>query len=46
MDEMATLQSKLNDAFDMKDLGHANHILGMRIMRDREKRLLCLSESE
>ena len=38
MDEMATLQSKLNDdAFDMKDLGNANHILGMRIMRDREK---------
>ena len=35
MDEMATLQSKLNDAFDMKDLGHANHILGMRITRDR-----------
>ena len=37
MDDMATLQSKLNDDFDMKDLGNANHILGMRIMRDREK---------
>ena len=24
MDEMATLHSKLNDAFDMKDLGNAN----------------------
>ena len=46
MDEMATLQSKLNDAFDMKYLGHANHILGMRIMRDRQKRLLYLSQSE
>ena len=46
MDEMATLQSKLNDAFDMKDLGHANHILGMRITRDRQKRLLYFSQSE
>ena len=33
MDEMATLQSKLNDAFDMKNLGNANHILGMWIMQ-------------
>ena len=46
MDEMATLQSKLNDAFDMKNLGHANHILGMRIMLDRKKHLLYLSQSE
>ena len=46
MDEITTLQSKLNDAFDMKDLGHANHILGMRIMHDREKQLLYLSQSE
>ena len=46
MDEMATLQSKLNDAFDMKDLGNANHILDMRIMRDRQKRLLYLSQTE
>ena len=46
MDEMATLQSKLNDAFDMKDLGNANHILGMWIMRGREKWLLYLSQSE
>ena len=46
MDEMATLQSKLNDAFDMKDLGNANHILRMRIVRDVEKWLLYLSLSE
>ena len=46
MDEMATLQSKLNGAFDMKVLGNANHILGMQIIRDREKRLLYLSQSE
>ena len=46
MDEMATLQSKLNYTFDMKDLGNANCILGMRIMRDRQKRLLYLSQTE
>ena len=46
MDEMATLQSKLNDTFDMKDLGSANHILGMHIMRDRQKRLLYLSQTK
>ena len=32
MDDIASLRSKLNDAFDMKDLGKANHILGMRIV--------------
>ena len=46
MDEMATLQSKLNDTFNIKDLGNANHILGMRIMRDRQKQLLYLSQIE
>ena len=45
-DELAALQSKLNDTFDMKDLGDANHILGMRIKRDRSKRLLYLSQTE
>ena len=45
MDEMATLQSKLSDAFEIKDLGNANLILGMQIMCDKEKRLLYLSQS-
>ena len=44
MDEMATFQSKLNDTFDMKDLGNENHIFGVRIMGDRRKRLLHLSQ--
>ena len=35
IDELATLQSNLNDNFDMKDLGDANHILGMQILWDR-----------
>ena len=34
IDEMAILQSKLNDNFDMKDLESANHILAMHIMQD------------
>ena len=32
IDELVTLQSKLNATFDMKDLGDANHILGMRVV--------------
>ena len=43
---MATLQLKLNDTFDMKDLGNPNHILGMHIMCVRQKRLLYLSQTE
>ena len=42
-EDIASLKSKLNNAFDMKDLGEANHILGMRIVRDREKKVLFLS---
>ena len=30
--EVDALKSKLNATFDMKDLGKANHILGMRIV--------------
>ena len=30
----------------MKDLGDASHILGMRIVRDRDKKLLYLSQTE
>ena len=43
MNDIASLKSKLNDAFDMKDLGEANHILSMRIVRNREKKVLFLS---
>ena len=44
--ELATLKAKLNDNFDMKDLGDASHILGMHIERDRDKKLLYLSQTE
>ena len=33
--ELDGIHAKLHEAFDMKDLGDAGHILGMRIMRDR-----------
>ena len=32
MNELAAMKSKVNDSFDMKDLGDASHILGMRIV--------------
>ena len=41
--EIDALKKRLMDAFEMKDLGDANHILGMRIIRDRTKILLYLS---
>ncbi|KAH6836230.1 plant intracellular ras group-related LRR 3 [Perilla frutescens var. hirtella] len=31
--------------FDMKDLGKAGHVLGIKIIRDRQKRMLCLSQA-
>ena len=43
MDELASLKVKLNDSFYIKDLGGASHILGMRIERDRDKKLLYFS---
>jgi ATP-binding cassette subfamily B (MDR/TAP) protein 1 len=42
-EEISVLKSKLHANFDMKDMGEASHILGMRIRRDRCKRLLYLS---
>ena len=35
----------LSSQFFMKDLGEAAYILGMKIYRDRSKRLLGLSQS-
>ena len=36
IDEIATLQSKLNATFDMKDLGDEIHILGMCLVWNRQ----------
>ena len=40
------LKRKLNSAFAMKDLGDVEHILGMRIKRDRKLKLLFLSQEK
>ena len=33
----------LSSNFEMKDMGEADYILGVKILRDRSKKLLCLS---
>ena len=38
------LKGRLSECFEMKDLGPANQILGMRIIRDRSARRLRLSQ--
>ena len=35
----------LSTQFDMKDLGEASHILEIKLMRDRQKRMLGLSQA-
>ena len=45
-DELSKLKKILNQTFDMKDLGNAKHILGMRITRDRSNGCIYLSQSE
>jgi len=38
------LKTQLSSKFDMKDLGVANYILGMEIIRDRAERKLWLNQ--
>nr|KYP69579.1 Retrovirus-related Pol polyprotein from transposon TNT 1-94 [Cajanus cajan] len=42
---MQTTKIRLSEQFSMKDLGEATYILGIKIYRDRSKRLLGLSQS-
>ena len=35
----------LSEQFQMKDLGEASYILGIKVIRDRKKRMLCLSQA-
>jgi hypothetical protein len=44
MDEIKKLKRLLSSEFDMKDLGAAQKILGMEIIRDRSSRKLFLSQ--
>ena len=41
--DIVDIKQKLFSQFDMKDLGDANHILGMRITQDRKNGPLYLS---
>ena len=40
-----SVKESLNGKFSMKDLGEAMYILGIKIYRDRSRRLLGLSQS-
>ena len=40
-----SIKAQLGNCFSMKDLGEATYILGIKIYRDRYKRLLSLSQS-
>ena len=42
--KIAALKKNLNKCFAMKDLGPAKQILGMKITRDRSRKMLCLSQ--
>jgi hypothetical protein len=46
MDEIKKLKKQLSSKFDMKDLGAAKQILGMRIHRDKQRGILQLSQAE
>jgi len=41
---LQSVKTSLNNSFSMKDLGEAAYILGIKIYRDRSKRLLGLSQ--
>ena len=40
-----SIKAYLNKCFSMKDLGEASYILGIKIYRDRSRRLIRLSQS-
>ena len=40
-----SVKSYLNKCFSMKDLGETSYILGIKIYRDRSRRLIALSQS-
>lgn len=46
MDEIRNLKMRLSKEFDMKDLGPTKKILGMQIMRDKQRGILQLSQAE
>src|SRR3954447_3450750 len=45
VDLLNSVKDYLNNSFSMKDLGEASYILGIKIYRDRSRRLISLSQS-
>ena len=45
VDFLKSVKDYLNNSFSMKDLGEAAYILGIKIYRDRSRRLIALSQS-
>ena len=43
VETLSSVKVWLSTQFDMKDLGEASHILGIKLMRDCQKRMLGLS---
>ena len=43
VEEIEKLKTRMNQEFEMKDLGEAKNILGMEITRDREGGKICLT---
>ena len=44
MEMTITIKGWLSSNFEMKDMGEADYILGVKILRDRSKKLLGLSQ--
>ena len=42
---LSSVKGWLQKQFDMKDLGEANYILGIKLLRDRKNKLLALSQA-
>ena len=41
---LSTVKVELANTFDMKDLGEASYILGIKLFRDRNRRIMGLSQ--
>jgi hypothetical protein len=41
---LSTVRIWLSNQFDMKDLGEASYILGIKLLRDRRNRMIGLSQ--
>ena len=45
MKVLSDVKGYLKKQFDMKDLGEANYILGIKLLRDRKNKVLALSQA-